>query len=376
MKAKGWPGWEDKIAALQEQIAGCTPFVGVSERGGNPTFLESDPGAPIEDGQSRNVKPYQVIINAGIQPTPIALNPKPGWVTITNLSSTDIWIGGSDVTPLTGQLLAAGRGNSVKIKTVADWWGVCNPGQSGAVSVIVGLELAVFFLNSGSKSSVGNATANFRYIKTPEGSSGFSMISGYSNNPATIGTAGSIPSSATDTNYATLTSFSTAGSFAGLVTYGGTLNGPTLGALSFFQTKAGLLQTANCRWWLGYCNTNSQNDPALAADNPAKQLVAFRYSSNAGDINFQCYVSIDATNFTTVDSGILADTKGHTFIIQSVNNGATIKFFIDGALVATVSNSNIPSPSQTLSEISIMDNVGLPNAVGWKDSYFYMADIA
>lgn len=189
MKAKGWPGWDDKIAALQEQIAGCIPFVSDSDRGSSPPFLFSDPGSPIEDGQSRNVKPYQVQIATGIQPTPIALNPKPGWVTITNLGTKDVWLGGADVTPSTGQLLPGGHGNAVKIKTVADWWGICNPGESSSVSVIVGLELAVFFLNQAGGSSPILTGGKFLGYSTNQSATGNSLpaIGDISIYPFTLG---------------------------------------------------------------------------------------------------------------------------------------------------------------------------------------------
>jgi len=55
-------------------------------------------------------------------------------VMITNLGSTDVWIGGSGVTPSTGQLLPGVRGAAISLPTIAPIYAVTG-GASQSVCI-------------------------------------------------------------------------------------------------------------------------------------------------------------------------------------------------------------------------------------------------
>lgn len=230
------------------------------------------------------------------------------------------------------------------------------------------------------KISLGTSTfspitglGNWRYTKCYTNSAAFQGY-GYASAGAstTQGSTGVVPATATDTNFSSVVTASSPG-FAtqawGLVG----ANGMTLGATLAQQTRLGLLQTTTCRIWIGFVNTNSPQPNALKATNPALNICAFRYDSTA-DTNFQCYASTDASHFTAVDSGVPADTANHDFAMVVSNGGATVKFYIDGNLVGTIS-TNLPATNQSLSEGAWMDNVGTSNVVGHQEAYWGVADV-
>jgi hypothetical protein len=147
-------------------------------------------------------------------------------------------------------------------------------------------------------------------------------------------------------------------------TAGGGYGGVMGGNLGAFQTVAALEQTTNCRLWIGL-----SQQPGLAwADNGASYIyTAFRYSTNAGDTNFQCVTQSGVgTNQTVADSGIAADTAFHTFAIRYAVSSWT--FYIDGTLVGSI-NTNCPASNTRMGCIAHIDNLALTNNVAMDLAY-------
>lgn len=73
--------------------------------------------------------------------------------------------------------------------------------------------------------------------------------------------------------------------------------------------------------------------------NPASSNYAgFRFSTADGDTNWMCCTS-NGSSQTVADSGVAADTNQHRFGILFDDSGASVKFYIDGALVATITTN-------------------------------------
>ncbi len=107
---------------------------------------------------------------------------------------------------------------------------------------------------------------------------------------------------------------------------------------------ARITSLTDIRMFIMLSDTVGQTVPA--SDTPSSSKFAgFRYSSTAGDTNFQCCTS-DGSTQTTVDSGVAADLNSHLFAIEFDDAGPNVKFYIDGTLVATIT-TNLP-PSGTV----------------------------
>lgn len=81
-------------------------------------------------------------------------------------------------------------------------------------------------------------------------------------------------------------------------------------------------------------------------DNPAGSGVnyaGFRYSTLASDANYQCVTGDGATQ-QVVDTGVAADNATHTFGVQINKAQGKVLFYLDGALVGTIS-ANLPTAS-------------------------------
>jgi len=103
--------------------------------------------------------------------------------------------------------------------------------------------------------------------------------------------------------------------------------------------------TVTQRVWIGMFDTALSTATLFASDTlHANQYVAFRYSTVAGDTQYQC-VSCDGTTQKVVSSGVNADTKSHRFVIICNDSTPNVQYYIDGVLVATIT-TNTPTTSQ------------------------------
>lgn len=140
------------------------------------------------------------------------------------------------------------------------------------------------------------------------------------------------------------------------------------GGFLAFQSAVLLEQTTDSRIWIGVSSLNGSN---LQTDTPGTSggsCAAFRYSTAAGDTNFQC-VCADAASQTIVDSGVAADLLMHQFKI--VQGSGEFLFYIDGALVATISTT-LPSAGAAASDLVQYDAPGSSSgSPGFRVSYIF-----
>lgn len=100
-----------------------------------------------------------------------------------------------------------------------------------------------------------------------------------------------------------------------------------------------LVDTTSIRIWVSLHDGSSTS--GTNADDPAsRQLMGFRFSTDAGDTNWRCCTK-DGTTLNNQDSGVAPSTSGVTRLMMD-HTGSSIKFYINGTLVQTIS-SNLPS---------------------------------
>lgn len=143
-------------------------------------------------------------------------------------------------------------------------------------------------------------------------------------------------------------------------------NNSAFGILAFyrFSMRLAIGNTTNARYWLGLGNWNTGsgtgnnnvvilNTAAYASDSPNKTTLGFRFSGTT-DTHWQA-VALTANNSggaqTTVDTGITPDTNPHLFEMTTNRTGTSIQYFIDSALVATIT-TNLPNPSSTFDSLA------------------------
>lgn len=185
-----------------------------------------------------------------------------------------------------------------------------------------------------------------------------------------IGTASSVTATSSEPYYLGLASSASAGSSAGVVEGTGSAYPLTLGCFLQYETRIQLPSTASIRVWIGlFDGTAGINVAALRADNPAQNMVAFRYSTAASDTKWQMYTATDATHFTAAGTGSTPDTNGHVFGITY--DGTNVNFYIDRVLVGQQA-TNLPLTSQGLHFFAAIDNVGAANSKSINVAYSFV----
>lgn len=108
-----------------------------------------------------------------------------------------------------------------------------------------------------------------------------------------------------------------------------------------FQAAVGMEQTSSAkRVWIGLTDETTANQ--LNSDTPAADFAAFRYSTVAGDTDWQC-VTGDGVSVHVSPSGQTINTTTRTFEIEIDKNGGDVRFYIDNNLVCThQSTDNLP----------------------------------
>jgi hypothetical protein len=145
--------------------------------------------------------------------------------------------------------------------------------------------------------------------------------------------------------------------------------GTNTGIFKRLRTRFKLVATGtNNRYWaglLGQVSLTVISGTQYFADVPTVPTMAFRWSQGT-DTNWKAFVGTGAAQ-TIVDTGIApSTTASHVFEIAF--DGTNVRFYIDAALVATIS-SNVPTASSTLGNSSfvggcIYDNKNSINNAG------------
>lgn len=121
--------------------------------------------------------------------------------------------------------------------------------------------------------------------------------------------------------------------------------------------QTALVDLTNIRVWMVMSDVYVGNVSHLKADVPDISVIGFRYSTAAGDANWQAVCGTGGSQ-TVVDTGILADVALHAFGF-AIGNGSVV-FTIDGNTVATIF-ANIPLSTVRMGDVLSMDNIGLGN---------------
>ncbi len=130
----------------------------------------------------------------------------------------------------------------------------------------------------------------------------------------------------------------------------------TLGGLSTLTHRVQLTSTTNERVWIGAAQELIGTN--LVSDTPSTPMIAFRYSTAAGDTTWKLYNATGGGGTNLSDSGVTPDGNSHKFVITY--NGTTVSFIIDGNTVGTSIN-NLPSISSGMGPVVALDNVNLGN---------------
>lgn len=144
---------------------------------------------------------------------------------------------------------------------------------------------------------------------------------------------------------------------------GATAQAYTLGVLIDAAMRVRTLSSTTVRYWIGAGEGNTANYPTeLKTNTPTTGFVGFRYSTTAGDTTYKC-IGTDGIGITIVDSLIAVDNvNSHVFEIRPATSGTSVKYYIDGTLVATIS-TNLPTAGAQLNSVVWCDNTATTNAV-------------
>jgi hypothetical protein len=168
-------------------------------------------------------------------------------------------------------------------------------------------------------------------------------------------TAGTLAAATSGSTNGAGTTLATTGTGAGASIVGDTIyrTGRALKILG----KIWLSRTTDTRFIFGVAG--GAND----SDAPFDFTAFFRFSTIAGDTNFQC-VTGDASAVTVTDSGVAADTSEHTFAMIFDDAAPNVKFYIDGSLVGT-NTTHLPGSGHNLCYALLIRGNSTNNTVGF-----------
>ncbi len=118
----------------------------------------------------------------------------------------------------------------------------------------------------------------------------------------------------------------------------------------YVSTVGGVIPT-DVRFFAGVIDSTSPGLVVSTNDNlgtAGNNFIGFRYSTAAGDANWQC-ITANGVAQTVTDSGIAADGKSHSFAFNVV--AGTVTFYIDGTSVAVVS-THVPAAATNVSWVT------------------------
>lgn len=110
------------------------------------------------------------------------------------------------------------------------------------------------------------------------------------------------------------------------------------------RVRVKLQESAAMRVWIGFSDQTLST--MVASDNPAGNYAAFRFSTDASDVNWQA-VTKDNTTQGITDTGKAFDTAVHALEVIVDNDNSKVYFLIDDALVAT-RTANLPGTGLAL----------------------------
>jgi hypothetical protein len=130
----------------------------------------------------------------------------------------------------------------------------------------------------------------------------------------------------------------------------------TLGILKDWFMKGAIDGLTVSRYFIGMTDMSpSSVGVGFFTDTPNANFVGFRWSETLDTTHFKAICQTDSTHQTIVDTGVtVVKDAYHLFEIVPTSGGATIKFYIDGVLVATIS-SNVPASTVAMATLFTVD---------------------
>lgn len=133
-----------------------------------------------------------------------------------------------------------------------------------------------------------------------------------------------------------------------------------IGTLKLVKWRALIVDTpiANVRIWLAMSDMFGGNRGNLDSDAPVGiNMFGFRFSTVAGDVNWQAIAIQNGVGSVIVDTGVAAEvTTGHDFTI--VVTSSKLIFYIDGVSVATITTF-LPIAATDIGDVAFISNVTL-----------------
>lgn len=205
----------------------------------------------------------------------------------------------------------------------------------------------------------------------------WAIIAYNSANPAVLGLTQAVSgagltevdATTTETNYAAQSTTGAGNNIQGINWSAGSTHAPYRDNISAIAGRIMLPSTANLRVWFGLVDTQYTGPNSMKADAPAQNFMGFRYSTAAGDTNWQCVTQTAALSQTVTDSGKAVSTAGVTLAMTW--DGTTATFYINNVKVGS-QTTNIPANNIALNFSLFVDDVGLSNVVTVQYNYVLM----
>lgn len=146
----------------------------------------------------------------------------------------------------------------------------------------------------------------------------------------------------------------------------------TLGILEDWFTKIQVRSTASpSRYWIGFSDQSESTAPSVFFSNtPAANFVGFRFSTTAGDTAWQAVCQTGSGNQTVVSTGVTPNSSTPQVLeVVPTNSGATVTFYINGILVATISTT-VPATSVAMASILSEGDAAFNSSFDWYYLWF------
>ena len=143
----------------------------------------------------------------------------------------------------------------------------------------------------------------------------------------------------------------------------------SLGILKDWFCKITIIGMTSSRYWNGITDCSTTNMGAtFFSDTPAANFVGFRFSTGAGDTNYQAVCQTGSSNQTVVDTGVAPGSVADK--LEFKPSGGNVLFYINGTLVATIS-TNVPSNSLGMATLLSNDCDGDISISDFEMAFYY-----
>lgn len=205
---------------------------------------------------------------------------------------------------------------------------------------------------------------SFRMVSTLFGTAYDVNLTGSGTTPTPIGTQAGTAATATEPRMqnASRIASSDAGNIAiGVLWPNGGAAAISFGTIRRWQARCRLNNTSSVRYWIGLSEfVATIATSAWHTDTPNMNYAAFRFSATTDSV-IQAVSGTSNVLQTVASTGIAVDTT-NTQLFEIVTDGTNIYYYINGALVATISTNMMPASTLVLGSI-VGDNKSTATAM-------------